>query len=215
MSKPHRISKVLIFVACLAPVVWLFVAAATGNLSANPIKDITEATGTWTLRFLLVTLTVTPLRKITGWTEAIKFRRMLGLFAFFYGFLHFMTYFSLDQFFSIPDIIKDVSKRPFITAGFTGFVLMVPLAITSTKKWIGRLGGKRWQWLHRLIYVSSIAGVVHYLWLVKADTQRPITYGILLSILLGYRLLMSFLPRLAPPRMMAPRRVVQATSIDG
>jgi sulfoxide reductase heme-binding subunit YedZ len=185
----RRVSKIVVFLFCVAPIGWLLAAAVTDNLSANPIKDITEATGVWTLRFLLVTLCVTPIRKFTKWADIIRYRRMLGLFAFFYGFLHFLTYAWLDQFFSVPDIIQDVYKRPFITAGFLGFLMMVPLAITSTKKWIVRLGGKRWQLLHRLTYVSAITGVIHYLWLVKADTQRPLTYGLLLTALLGYRLL--------------------------
>src|SRR5262249_32280566 len=121
----------------------------------------------------------------------ITYRRMLGLYAFFYGFLHFLTYAWLDQFFSIPDIVQDVYKRPFITAGFSAFVVMIPLAITSTKKWIARLGGRQWQLLHPLTYDGAIAGVVHYLWLVKADTRRPLIYGLLLSILLGFRVLQS------------------------
>lgn len=187
MSRKRIFKKVLLFLLCLSPIVWLLAAAVTDNLSANPIKDITEATGVWTLRFLLITLCVTPLRKLSGWNDIIKYRRMLGLFAFFYGFLHFVTYVWLDQFFSVPDILQDVYKRPFITAGFLGFVVMIPLAVTSTKKWIGRLGGRQWQLLHRLTYASAIAGVVHYLWLVKADTQRPLTYGVLLSILLASR----------------------------
>ena len=195
MIAKRPISKILVFLICIAPIVWLLAAAFTDNLSANPIKDITEATGVWTLRFLLATLCITPIRKFTKWSDVIRYRRMLGLFAFFYGFLHFLTYAWLDQFFSVPDIIQDVYKRPFITAGFLGFVVMVPLAITSTKRWIVRLGGKRWQLLHRLTYVCAIAGVVHYLWLVKADTQRPLMYGLLLTTLLGYRLLK--LPRQA------------------
>jgi sulfoxide reductase heme-binding subunit YedZ len=185
----RRLAKVAVFLVCLAPAAFLAIGALTGTLSANPIKDITEWTGTWTLRFLMVTLCITPLRKLTGWNEVIRYRRMLGLFAFFYGVLHFLTYVSLDQFFSIPSIVQDVYKRPFITAGFIGVVLMIPLAVTSTKKWIARLGGMRWQLLHRLTYVSAIAGVVHYLWLVKADTRRPFTYGVLLLMLLGFRLL--------------------------
>jgi len=171
------------------PVVWLVTAALTDDLSANPIRDITEETGTWALRFLLITLCVTPLRRLTSWNGAIKYRRMLGLFAFFYGFLHFLTYVWLDQFFSLLDIVQDVYKRPFITAGFSSFVVMIPLAITSTKEWIARLGGKQWQLLHRLTYVGAIAAVVHYLWLVKADTRRPLAYGFLLSLLLGFRVL--------------------------
>ena len=184
-----RCLRVAVFLLCLLPIAWLAFAAFTDKLSANPIKDITEDTGTWALRFLLLTLCVTPFRKLTGWNEVIGYRRMLGLYAFFYGFLHFLTYAWLDQFFSIPDIVQDVYKRPFITAGFSAFVVMIPLAITSTRKWIARLGGRRWQLLHRLTYVGAIAGVVHYLWLVKADTERPLIYGFLLSILLGVRLL--------------------------
>ena len=191
MILKRRLAKVAVFLLCLAPAAWLVIAALTDNLSANPIKDITEETGIWTLRFLLITLCVTPFRKLTGWNGVIKYRRMLGLFAFFYGFLHFLTYAWLDQFFSIPDIVQYVYKRPFITAGFSGFVVMIPLAITSTKKWIARLGGKQWQLLQRLTYVSAIAGVVHYLWLVKADTQRPLVYGFLLSVLLAFRILQS------------------------
>lgn len=166
---------------------WLTFAALTDRLSANPIDDITELTGTWTLRFVMITLAVTPLRRLTGWASLIRFRRMFGLFAFFHGFLHFTTYVWLDQFFMWEDIVKDVAMRPFITAGFTGFVLMIPLALTSTRKWIIRLGGKRWQWLHRLIYVTGGAGVIHYLWLVKSDIQRPVAYGALLAVLLGVR----------------------------
>lgn len=185
----RRVAKISVFLACLMPVVWLVTAALTDDLSANPIRDITEETGTWALRFLLITLCVTPLRRLTSWNGAIKYRRMLGLFAFFYGFLHFLTYVWLDQFFSLLDIVQDVYKRPFITAGFSSFVVMIPLAITSTKKWIARLGGKQWQLLHRLTYVGAIAAVVHYLWLVKADTRRPLAYGFLLSLLLGFRVL--------------------------
>jgi methionine sulfoxide reductase heme-binding subunit len=187
MILKSRFSKVAVFLLCMVPAAWLVFAALTDQLSANPIKDITEDTGTWALRFLLLTLGVTPFRKLTGWTEVIRYRRMLGLYAFFYGFLHFLTYAWLDQFFSIPAIVQDVYKRPFITAGFSAFVVMIPLAITSTKKWIARLGGRRWQLLHRLTYVGAIAGVVHYLWLVKADMQRPLIYSFLLSIMLGFR----------------------------
>ena len=185
----YGFSKVAVFLLCLVPTAWLIFAALTDQLSANPIKDITEETGTWALRLLLLTLAVTPFRKLTGWNEVIRYRRMLGLYAFFYGFLHLLTYAWLDQFFSIPDIVQDVYKRPFITAGFSAFVVMIPLAITSTKKRIARLGGRRWQLLHRLTYVGAIAAVVHYLWLVKADTRRPLAYGFLLSLLLGFRVL--------------------------
>jgi methionine sulfoxide reductase heme-binding subunit len=193
--------KAGVFLICLTPLTLLLTAGVMGNLSANPIKDITEDTGVWTLRFLLLTLCVTPLRKLSGWNEVIRFRRMVGIFAFFYGFLHLMTYVWLDQFFSLPSILHDVVKRPFITAGTAGFLIMAPLAVTSTRKWIGRLGGKRWQLLHRLVYLSAAAGVAHYLGLVKPDIQRPVTYGVLLSILLGYRLLSAMSARLASRKM--------------
>jgi sulfoxide reductase heme-binding subunit YedZ len=191
MILKFRFPKVAVFLLGLMPAAWLIFAALTDRLSANPIKDITEETGTWALRLLLLTLSVTPFRKLTGWNGVIRYRRMLGLYVFFYGFLHFLTYAWLDQFFSTPDIVHDVYKRPFITAGFGAFIVMIPLAITSTKKWIARLGGKRWQLLHRLTYVGAIAAVVHYLWLVKADTERPLIYGFLVSILLGFRVLQS------------------------
>jgi sulfoxide reductase heme-binding subunit YedZ len=197
----RRLLTACVFLACLMPFILLLAKGAMGDLGPNPVSDITQDTGVWTFRFLLITLCVTPLRKLTSWSEVIKFRRMLGLFAFFYGFFHLMTYLLLDQSFSIPDIIQDVVKRPFITAGTAGFVLMIPLAITSTRKWISRLGGKRWQLLHRLVYVSSAAGAVHYLWLVKADITRPVRYSILLSVLLAYRLFLNLRNRSAAQRL--------------
>jgi methionine sulfoxide reductase heme-binding subunit len=160
----------------------------TDHLGANPIEAITRQTGTWTLRFLLISLAVTPGRRLSGWNSMIRFRRMLGLFAFFYAGLHFLTYIWLDQFFVVEDIAKDVIERPFITVGFLGFAILIPLAVTSTAKMIKRLGGKRWQLLHRLVYASAVAGVLHYLWLVKADVRLPLIYGSLLAVLLGYRL---------------------------
>ena len=180
--------KIVVFLACLIPLGQLLYNAWAGDLTANPIEYITHFTGDWSLIFLLATLSVTPLRKIFGWNEVIKLRRMLGLFAFFYVLLHFSTYIVLDHFFDFQRIVKDVYKRPYVTAGFTGFVLMVPLAITSTAAMIRRLG-KRWQQLHRLVYVAAIAGVVHFYWLVKADIRRPVQYGAILALLLGYRLL--------------------------
>jgi sulfoxide reductase heme-binding subunit YedZ len=165
-------------------------AAYTQNLGANPIEKITHATGDWTLRFLLITLSITPLRKVLRVPSLIKFRRMLGLFAFFYACLHFTTYIWLDKFFNLHEMLADVAKRKFITVGFTAFVLLIPLAATSTAGWIRRLGGKRWQALHRLIYFSAIAGVIHYVWLVKADIREPLEYGAILALLLGYRLVM-------------------------
>jgi methionine sulfoxide reductase heme-binding subunit len=148
-------AKAVVFGLCLIPVLRLAWRAWHQNLGANPIEFITHATGDWTIRFLLITLTITPARRLLQLPDLIRFRRMLGLFAFFYGFLHLITYVWLDKFFDTGDIVKDVIKRPFITAGFTGFMLMVPLAITSTKGWIRRLGGRRWQLLHRLIYFSA------------------------------------------------------------
>ena len=198
MSK-RRMVKVAVFLSCLVPVVMLATGAVTGTLSANPVKDFTEWTGTWTLRFLVITLCFTPLRKLTGWNEVARYRRMLGLFAFFYGVLHFLTYVWLDQSFSIAAIGHDVYKRPYITAGFIGFVVMIPLAITSTKKWIARLGGRQWRLLHRLTYFSAIAGVLHYLWLVKLDTRRPLGYAVLLILLLGFRVLESARTGIAMP----------------
>jgi sulfoxide reductase heme-binding subunit YedZ len=180
--------KAPVFGAALAPFCWLVWGAFTDNLGANPIDTITDETGTWTLRFLVLTLLVTPLRRWTGWNGAIRFRRMLGLFAFFYGSLHFLTYIWLDQFFALDEIVKDIVKRPFITVGFSAFVLMLPLALTSTTGWIRRLGGRRWQAVHRLVYVTAALGVVHYWWLVKADISRPVRYGVIVAVLLGARL---------------------------
>ncbi len=187
--------KVGIFIACLLPLGRLGWGAYTQNLGANPIEKITHTTGDWTLSLLLVTLSVTPLRKLLGVPALIKFRRMLGLFAFFYACLHFTTYIWLDKFFNFHEMLVDVAKRKFITVGFTAFVLLIPLALTSTKGWIRRLGGKRWQALHRLIYVSAIAGVIHYLWLVKADIRKPLEYGAVLALLLGYRVVLRIRPR--------------------
>jgi sulfoxide reductase heme-binding subunit YedZ len=179
--------KVLVFALCLSPVFLLVWRGFNGGLGANPIEFITHATGDWTLRFLAITLAVTPLRKLLRLPELVRFRRMLGLFAFFYGCLHFMTYLWLDKFLAWSEITKDVAKRPFITAGFTAFVLLIPLAVTSTAGWIRRLGGKRWQLLHRLVYVSAVAGVVHYYWLVKSDIRLPVFYGAIVGLLLAYR----------------------------
>lgn len=190
--------KIPVFLACLVPFVWLlwrFFGAHPFDMSnwgwglgANPVEKITHVTGDWTLRFLLITLSITPLRKLLRFPALIRFRRMFGLFAFFYAFLHFMTYLLVDKFFNVHEILRDVAMRKFITIGFTGFLLLIPLALTSTAGWIRRLGGKRWQRLHQLIYVSAIAGIIHYLWLVKADIRKPVQYGIILSILLVYRL---------------------------
>jgi sulfoxide reductase heme-binding subunit YedZ len=184
----NRWIKAVVFVLCLTPILGVLWRAFYGEgLTANPVEFITHFTGDWTIRFLVITLAVSPLRKLLALPDLIRFRRMLGLFAFFYGTLHFLTYLWLDKFFSMPEIARDVIRRPFITAGFTGFVLMVPLALTSTKGWIRRLGGKGWQRLHRLIYLTAIAGVVHYYWLVKSDIRLPALYGALVAVLLGWR----------------------------
>ena len=188
--------KPIVFLACLVPLGRLGWKALNSALGANPIEVITFSTGTWTLIFLLVTLSITPLRRLTKQYWLIQYRRMLGLFAFFYGCLHFLTYIWLDQFFDLHSIYKDVLKRPFITAGFTAFVLMIPLALTSTQAAIRRLG-KRWQALHRLIYASAIAGVVHYIWLVKKDVRTPLIYATVLGVLLFYRILVVVLARSA------------------
>lgn len=186
-TRMMRWLKVGVFVAALGPVGYLAYGVFAHALGANPIDVVTDETGTWTLRFLALTLLVTPLRKWTGWNALIRFRRMLGLFAFFYGTLHFLTYIWLDQFFALDDVAKDIVKRPFITVGFAAFVLMIPLALTSTAGWIRRLGGRRWNVLHKLIYLSAICGVIHYWWLVKADVSRPARYAVIVAILLAAR----------------------------
>jgi sulfoxide reductase heme-binding subunit YedZ len=168
----------------------------TQNLGANPIEKITHTTGDWTLRFLLITLSITPTRKLLGMPALIKFRRMFGLYAFFYGSLHFLTYIWLDKFFNLHEMLADVAKRKFITVGFTAFVLLIPLAVTSTAGWIRRLGGKRWQMLHRLIYITAICGVIHYLWLVKADIRKPLEYAAILTVLLSYRVVVWIMPKI-------------------
>lgn len=182
------LSRRVVVALGFGPAVYLLGAAFTGGLSANPIDAITEETGTWTLRFLVATLAITPLRRLTGWSALAPWRRTLGLFAFFYGSLHFLTYIWLDQFFDVAAIVKDIGKRPFITAGFTAFVLMVPLAVTSTARMTRRLGGVAWRRLHRLVYVVAAAGVVHYWWLVKADIRRPLAYAVIVAALLLARM---------------------------
>jgi len=206
----------VVFAAGLGPLAWLIWAALTGHLSPNPLSDLTNETGVWTLRFLCITLAVTPLRRLTGWNWTIKFRRMFGLFAFFYGTLHFLTYAIFDRFAGLDftdgfvtgatarafamSVAEDVYKRPFITIGFTAFVLMIPLAATSTAGMIRRLGGRKWQWLHRLIYVCGVAAVVHYWWLVKADVSRPQIYALVVGLLLAFRVYWSRVRAVAPAR---------------
>jgi sulfoxide reductase heme-binding subunit YedZ len=179
--------KPVLFLICLIPLALLIHRALTGGLGANPVEFLQHSTGDWTLRFLIFTLAVTPLRKLLNVPDLIRFRRMLGLFAFFYVCLHFLTYIGPDQSFNFAGMLKDVVKRPFITVGFLAFLLLIPLAITSTAGWIRRLGGRRWQMLHRAIYISAVLGVIHYYWLVKSDVRKPLFYGALVVILLAYR----------------------------
>ena len=170
------------------PLAFLVYRALNNGLGANPIETINRYTGDWVLRFLLVTLAVTPLRRLFGWNALLRYRRMLGLFAFFYACLHFLSYAWLDQYFVLADIIKDVAKRPYITVGFACLLMLIPLAATSTNAMIRRLGARRWQALHRLVYLVGVGGVVHYLWLVKSDLREPLIYGAILATLLGFRL---------------------------
>jgi methionine sulfoxide reductase heme-binding subunit len=195
--------KPLAFLASLGPAAWLGWAVYAGSLSANPLRDLTNETGVWTLRFLCITLSITPLRKISGWNGAIRFRRMAGLYAFFYGTLHLLTYVVADRFagldvtdgiFSWGTVINlaravwdDVSNRPFITVGFTAWAAMAPLTVTSTAGMIRRLGGRRWNRLHSVVYATVVLGVVHYWWLVKADIRRPLTYAAVVFVLLAFR----------------------------
>ena len=173
----------------MLPAAMLMFRYFTDHLGANPISKITNNTGEWTLRFLAITLSLTPLRNFARLKWAVDFRRMVGLFAFFYVVLHFTTYIWLDQYFDVHSILKDIVKRPFITVGFASFVLMIPLAATSTKGMIRRLGGKRWNQLHRLVYAAAIGGVIHFYWLVKADVSEPLTYAAIVVVLLGLRIL--------------------------
>ncbi len=206
-----KLLKVVIFFAAFVPLARLGWKAYRQMLGANPIEVITHSTGDWTLIFLILTLSITPVRKLTGQPWLIRFRRMLGLFAFFYASLHFTTYIWLDKFFDVHEMLKDIAKRKFITVGFTAFVLLIPLAVTSTAFMIRRLG-KRWQTLHRLIYVSAIAGVIHYWWLVKADVRKPQYYAIVLTLLLGYRILAAQRKKsAAPARISGPSTPQPAT----
>ena len=187
------ILKPVVFLACLAPTlwiaraVWLTSQGLDGGLSANPLDDAIEFTGLWTIRLLMITLAITPLRRLTGITSLIRFRRMLGLFTFFQGLVHLSTYIVFDQGFLWDEILKDIIKRPFITSGMIGFTLMIPLALTSTRKWIARLGGSRWQMVHRLIYCTGAAAVIHYYFYEKSDITYPALYALLLAFLLGFR----------------------------
>ncbi len=225
--------KPVVFLSALGPFLYLVWAALTAHLSANPLADLTNETGVWTLRFICITLAITPLRKLTGWNLLVKFRRMAGLYAFFYGSLHLLTYVIADRFAGLDQaagwveaiggghvpgaslvastarslaksVGEDIYKRPFITIGFAAWLTMLPLALTSTAGWIRRLGGRRWNRLHRLVYLTGILGPLHYWWLVKADVNRPLTYAAVVAILLGARVYWSRAPRRAAVPVRAP-----------
>jgi sulfoxide reductase heme-binding subunit YedZ len=186
-----RAARVVVFVAGLAPLSLLLRDALTGGLGANPVEEITHRTGWWALTLLMATLAVTPVRWLTGWNRLAGYRRMIGLFAFFYATLHVLTYFGLDQLFAMDYLVEDVIERPYITVGFTAWLLLIPLALTSTRGWIRRLG-RRWQKLHRLVYLAAALGVLHFLWLVKADTREPLVFAAILVLLLGARVARRF-----------------------
>ena len=209
MVLKRRPSKIVLFLAALLPAAWLVRGVIAGDLGVNPAEAIQLQTGRWALRFLLITLAVTPVRRIFHWNVIIQYRRMLGLFAFFYASLHFASYIVLDQYFDFDGMMADVVRRPFITVGFAAFMLMLPLALTSTKGWIRRLG-KRWQAIHRLAYVSAICAVVHFIWKGKVIVGDPVIYAGILTVLLGFRVVRTLRLRMssAPARPAAdvPRR---------
>ncbi len=180
--------KVVVFISALAPLIYLIIALLTNQLGVNPIETLTRDSGLWALRFLVLTLCITPLRWLTGWNKLVAFRRMLGLYVFFYATLHMLLYLWLDQFFDIDEIIKDIIKRPFITIGFFTFSALIPLALTSNNRMIKKLGGQRWKSLHKLTYFIATASCIHFYMLVKADKLEPIQYGLIVFVLLAIRL---------------------------
>jgi methionine sulfoxide reductase heme-binding subunit len=205
-------TKVAVFLICLIPFDDLLWRSVRNDLGINPVETLQHGTGDWTIRFIVFTLCITPFRKLFKLPDLIRFRRMLGLFAFFYVSLHFLTYLGPDQSFDLSGMWKDVAKRPFITVGFAAFVSLIPLAITSTAGWIRRIGGKRWQMLHRLVYFAAVCGVLHYYWLVKSDVRKPLFYGALVGILLLWRLGDWFFKR----RSQVPSRVAASgVSVNG
>jgi len=183
-----RVVKPVLFVVATLPLAWLLFALLTGLVMGDQVKFMQHVTGDTILTCLMLTLAVTPLRRLTGWNEIIKLRRMIGLTAFWYACLHLTTYLVFDQSLSLSEIGMDIVKHPWVLVGFTGFLCLVPLAITSTNKWVRRLGGRRWQRLHRLVYVAALAGVLHYLWLVKKDVHYPVIYAVVLGALLASRI---------------------------
>jgi len=183
-----RVVKPALYVAALLPLAWLLYALLSGLVMGDQVKFMQHVTGDTVLSCLMLTLAITPLRRITGWNEIIRVRRLIGLSAFWYACLHLTTYVVFDQDFSLMEITKDIVKHPWVLVGFTGFLCLLPLAITSTNGWIRRLGGKKWNRLHRLVYVAAVSGVLHYLWLVKKDTTYPLLYGGVLTVLLASRI---------------------------
>ena len=182
-----RVIKPILYFAAVLPLAWLLFALFTGRVMGDQVKFMQHVTGDTVLTCLLLTLAVTPVRRLTGWNELIRIRRLIGLTAFWYACLHLTTYLVFDQMLDLGEIVKDIRKHPWVLVGFAAFLCLVPLAITSTNGWVRRLGGKRWQRLHRLVYVAAIAGVLHYLWLVKKDASAPLAYGAVLAVLLLYR----------------------------
>jgi sulfoxide reductase heme-binding subunit YedZ len=178
-----RVIKPALYVAAVLPLAWLLFALFSGLVMGDQVKFIQHVTGDTVLSCLMLTLTITPLRRLTGWNEIIRVRRLIGLTAFWYACLHFSTYVVFDQSLSISEIMTDIAKHPWVLVGFTAFLCLIPLAITSTNGWVRRLGGKRWRRLHRLVYVAAAAGVLHYFWLVKKDITYPLTYGVVLLVL--------------------------------
>jgi sulfoxide reductase heme-binding subunit YedZ len=202
--KEIKFYKIVVFINSLVPLALMSWDWYQGKLGANPVEFLTRTTGMLTLVFLLISLAVTPLRKITGLQWLIQFRRMLGLYAFFYGFLHLLTYIWFDRTFNLKSTIADIYARPFIAVGMFSFFLLVPLAITSTKGWIKRLGGKRWARLHKLVYVAAAGGVIHFWMLVKSDTRLPIRFAFVLALLLGARFVIKQLKQKTPARTLIP-----------
>lgn len=189
----QKLAKPLVFLASLIPALWLVYRTFTGRLGTNPVEDLLLTTGLWAFRFLLISLAITPIRRLTGWNRIIQFRRMIGLFAFFYAVCHLSIYVVLDQGLELKFIFADIAKRRFITAGMLAFVLMVPLALTSTQAAIRRLG-RRWQTLHRLVYFSAAAAALHFIWKVKVVIGEPVYYAAILAVLLAFRIIWRLRP---------------------
>ena len=202
--KEIKFYKIVVFINSLVPLALMSWDWYQGKLGANPVEFLTRTTGMLTLVFLLISLAVTPLRKITGAQWLIQFRRMLGLYAFFYGFLHLLTYIWFDRTFNLKSTIADIYARPFIAIGMLSFFLLIPLAITSTKGWIKRLGGKRWARIHKLVYIAAAGGVIHFWMLVKSDTRLPIRFALVLALLLGSRIVIKQLKQKTPTRTLPP-----------